>query len=379
MESLFCQYLLNRIYMSETFRLPETHPDFKLNQMHLDNEALAAVAYSFIKEGEPYEGEIGNFLLDWLSEKDYVYVQTSGSTGKPKKIRLHKDHMIHSALSTGQFFDLPEQTTALLCLPAKYIAGKMMLVRAMVLGWHLDIVPPKANPLDQVFKRYDFSAMTPFQLDNSLSRLHLVQKLIVGGGAVSNNLKKLVQGIRTEVYETYGMTETITHVAARRINDDKAESDPIPFKVLPKIKIATDERQCLVIQAPRVSEEEIVTNDVVEILGKKTFLWKGRIDNVINSGGVKLYPEEIEYKLSNVIAHRFFVGAIPDDALGEMLVLMVESPFSEEGLRNLEEEIRKENLLEPYEVPKKIYMVEKFEETPNGKIHRINTLKSQIS
>ena len=365
--------------MSETFNLPETHPDFKLNQMHLDNEALAAVAYSYIKEGEPYEGEIGNFLLDWLNEKDYVYVQTSGSTGKPKKIRLRKEHMINSALSTGRFFDLPQQTTALLCLPVKYIAGKMMLIRAMVLGWHLDVVPPKANPLDQVFKRYDFSAMTPFQLDNSLSRLHLVQKLIVGGGAVSNNLKKLVQGIRTEVYETYGMTETITHVAARRINDGKAQADPIPFHVLPKIKIATDERQCLVIQAPKVAEEEIVTNDVVEILGKKTFLWKGRIDNVINSGGVKLYPEEIEHKLSNVIAHRFFVGAIPDDALGEMLVLMVESPFSEESLRNLEEEIRKENLLEPFEVPKKIYMVEKFEETPNGKIHRINTLKSQIS
>lgn len=375
----FDNHALNQFCMSETFRLPETHPDFKLNQVHLDNEALAAVAYSYIKEGEPYEGEIGNFLLDWLSEKDYVYVQTSGSTGKPKRIRLRKDHMIHSAISTGKFFDLPQQTTALLCLPAKYIAGKMMLVRAMVLGWHLDVVPPKANPLDQVFKRYDFSAMTPFQLDNSLSRLHLVQKLIVGGGAVSNNLKKLVQGIRTEVYETYGMTETITHVAARRINDEKAQTDPVPFKVLPKIKIATDERQCLVIQAPRVSEEEIVTNDVVEILGKKTFLWKGRIDNVINSGGVKLYPEEIEYKLSNVIAHRFFVGAIPDDALGEMLVLMVESPFSEEALRNLEEEIRKENRLEPYEVPKKIYMVEKFEETPNGKIHRINTLKSQIS
>lgn len=365
--------------MQKNFRLPETHPDFRLNKLYYTNEELAAVAYSLIKEGEPYEGQAGNFLLDWLNEKDYVEVKTSGSTGTPKKIRIKKQYMINSAKATGKFFDLPAGTTALHCLPVDYIAGKMMLVRAMILGWHIDLVLPKANPLDQVFKIYDFCAMTPFQLDNSLSRLHLIRKLIVGGGAVSTTQKNLVQGLATEVYETYGMTETVTHIAARRINPKKKTKDPIPFTVLPNVTISADERECLVIKAPQLAEEEIVTNDVVEILSNKTFIWKGRYDNVINSGGVKLHPEEIEAKLAPIIAHRFFVTSLPDPSLGEKLILMVESDFSEEALSALEKEIQSCRNLGKFEVPKKIYFVEKFEETPNGKIHRANTLKSRMA
>lgn len=361
-----------------SFKLPETHPDFKLNKHHYRNEELAAVAYNLIKEGEPYEGQAGNFLLDWLNDKEYIDVKTSGSTGKPKKIRIKKVHMINSATATGKYFDLPATTTALHCLPCNFIAGKMMLVRAMLLGWHLDMVPPRANPLDQVFKLYEFCAMTPFQLDNSLSRLHLIEKLIVGGGTVSAHLKKLVQGLSLKVYETYGMTETVTHIAARHINPPKREMDPIPFTVFPNVSISTDDRQCLVIKAPQLSDETLVTNDVVDLLSNKSFIWKGRIDNVINSGGIKLYPEEIEAKLDSLIGHRFFVSSLPDDALGEKLVLMVESDFSEEAVGNLEREIKKSRLLNKYEIPKKIYFIEKFEETPNGKIHRANTLKSKL-
>lgn len=365
--------------MEKISTLPETHPDFRFNKVHYNNEGLAAVAYNLIKEGEPYEGQIGSFLLDWLNDNEYIVVKTSGSTGKPKKIRVKKQFMVNSALSTGKYFDLPEKSTALHCLPATYIAGKMMLVRAMILGWDIDIVPPKANALDQVFKIYDFSAMTPFQLDNSLSRLHLLRKLIVGGGAVSANLKQLVQGLETKVYETYGMTETVTHIAARRVNPKKIKEQPIPFKVLPGVSISRDERDCLVIEAPELTEGRLVTNDVVELIDRKKFLLKGRYDNVINSGGVKLHPEQIEAKLEAIIAHRFFVTSLPDDSLGEKLVLMVESDFSEEALRSLEREIKDYRMLEKYEVPKKIYFVEKFEETPNGKIHRGNTLKSRIS
>lgn len=365
--------------MLKKFRLPETHPSFRLNKRYYSNDELSSVAYSLIKEGEPYEGQAGNFLLDWLNEKDYIEVRTSGSTGTPKNIRIRKEFMINSANATGRFFELPAGTTALHCLPSNFIAGKMMLVRAMVLGWHLDLVLPKANPLDRVFKIYDFCAMTPFQLDNSLSRLHLIKKLIVGGGAVSSNQKDLVQGIATEVYETYGMTETVTHVAARRINPRKINEDPIPFTILPNVSISVDDRECLVIDAPQVSEEKTVTNDVVEVITPKTFIWKGRVDNVINSGGIKLHPEEIEAKLAPIIAHRFFISSLPDPALGEKLVLMVESDFSETGLKSLEREIKACRNLGKYEIPKKIYFVEKFEETPNGKIHRANTLKSRMT
>ena len=364
--------------MSGSFNLPQTHPDFRLNKLYYSNEDLAAVAYSLIKEGEPYEGQAGSFLLDWLNDKDFVAVKTSGSTGPPKKIEIKKQAMISSARATGRFFDLGAGTTALHCLPVNFIAGKMMLVRAMTLGWHLDLVIPKANPLDRIFKIYDFCAMTPFQLDNSLSRLHLVKKLIIGGGAVSTNLKNLVQGINTEVYETYGMTETVSHIAARPINLRKNKPEPVPFTTLPNVDIEVDDRSCLVIDAPSLHEKPLVTNDVVELLSEKTFIWKGRYDNAINSGGIKFYPEEIEAKLAPVIAHRFFITSLPDPALGEKVILMVESDFSEAALHNLEREIRNCRKLSEYETPKKIYFVEKFEETANGKIHRANTIKSRL-
>ncbi len=366
--------------MQTKFRIPETHPEFRLNGLFYTNEDLAAVAYSLIKEGEPYEGQAGNFLLDWLNDKEYIEVRTSGSTGTPKKIIIQKQQMLNSARGTGKFFELSSGTTALHCLPVNFIAGKMMLVRAMLLGWKIDMELPKANPLDRVFKRYDFCAMTPFQLDNSLSRLHLIKKLIVGGGAISTNLRNLVQSINTEVYETYGMTETVSHIAARHVNPKvKNSEEPVPFTTLPNVKIDIDKRNCLVIEAPKLTNEVLVTNDVVELISENSFIWKGRIDNLINSGGVKLHPEEIEAKLAPIIAHRFFVTSLPDPALGEKLVLMVESDFSEFALSNLEKEIKACRKLGKYEVPKKIYFVEKFEETANGKIHRINTLKSRMN
>ena len=352
----------------------ETHLGFKLNKHHYSSEELKVVAYSLIKEGEPYEEKVGNFLIDFLDESDYVEVKTSGSTGIPKAIKLKKEHMINSAHATAKFLKLDGACTALLCLPANYIGGKMMLVRAMVLGWEIDLVPPKANPLDHVYKRYDFCAMTPFQLDNSLGRLHLVKKLIVGGGSISVHLNKLVQGIKTKVYETYGMTETCSHIAARRVNPKKLKDGDIPFKALPKVTLKIDDRNCLIIKAPLVSDVELITNDVVEILTYKKFIWRGRYDNVINSGGIKLYPEEIEEKLSKVIGHRFFVGAIDDNALGEKLVLLVEREFSEDAKAELTKAIKNLKGLSKFEKPKQIIFIEKFEETKSGKIHRLNTL-----
>lgn len=364
--------------MNVKFDVPETHPDFKLNKLHLNNADLGRVAYNFIKEEEPYKGDIGDFILDWLKPLAYLEVQTSGSTGKPQKIKIKKEHMINSALATGKFFKLPENTTALMCLPARYIAGKMMMVRAMVLGWELDLVPPSSTPLDQVFKTYDFCAMTPFQLDNSLGRLHLIKKLIVGGGAISPKLQLMVRELNTKIYESFGMTETVSHIAARRINPKKKKKKFIPFKIFPNVNISQDERGCLVIKAPQIAEGDIVTNDVVGIITYKKFIWKGRIDNVINSGGIKLFPEEIERKLNKVIDYRFFVTGLPDEALGEKLVLFVEAGFSEELLAELQKKVRSLKSLDKYEIPKKIYLVQKFEETPNGKLHRENTVKGRM-
>ena len=364
--------------MISKFSIPQTHFSFKINKLHYSNEDLAKLAYNFIKEGEPHEGEIGDFILDWLKPSPFIVVKTSGSTGESKKIKVRKEHMVNSALATGKFFELPAGSTALMCLPAKYIAGKMMLVRSMVLGWELDLVPPSSNPLDQLFKIYDFCAMTPFQLDNSISRLHLIKKLIVGGGAVSPSLQKMVQGLNTKVYESFGMTETVSHIAAKRLNTKKKRKKPAPFKVMPNVHISKDSRNCLVINAPTIADEILTTNDVVEIITYKKFFWKGRYDNVVNSGGIKLFPEEIENKLSEVMDNRYFLIGMPDNALGEKLVLFVETDFSEELLAELQEKIQSVRDLDKYEIPKKIYLIQKFEETPNGKIHRLNTLRSKI-
>jgi len=365
--------------MNNKYKIPETHPDFRLNKQHFSNAELMHVAYSYIKEGEPFEQQIGNFLLDWLKPVDYIEVHTSGSTGAPKKIKLYKEHMINSSLATSGFFKLPNKTTALLCLPANYIAGKMMLVRAMFLGWDLNSVPPTSSPLDQLYKVYDFSAMTSFQLDNSIGRLHLVKKLIIGGGAVSPRLRNMLADVETRVYETYGMTETCSHVAAKRLNFGKKNKPSKAFKLLPNVSIRKDERDCLIIKAPKVLDQEIVTNDVVDIITYKKFIWKGRYDHVINSGGIKLFPEEIERKINKHLDYRFFITSMEDDALGEKVVMFVEDDFSEERLQELKQMISNMKSLGKYEKPRKIYLIAKFEETPNGKIHRENTLKSKVS
>ncbi len=348
----------------------EFHTGFKLNDQSFSNaDEIVAFSQSISKEAH-------SFLIDWFSNDDFITVKTSGSTGKPKNIRLKKEFMKNSAFATGSYFDVYENSKALCCLPIDFIAGKMMLIRALTLGWHLDIIEPNSNPLEGVKKHYDFSAMIPLQLRNSLDKLHWIKKLIVGGGVVSEDLQKSIQETSTEIYATYGMTETITHIAAKKLNTLLSLRGEAPkqslYEVLPNISISTDKRNCLVIDAPKVSDEKITTNDVVEIISETEFLWKGRYDNVINSGGIKLHPEEIEKKLSSYFASRFFVAGIPDEKLGEKLILIVEGVYSDiisNQVRNLK------NVLTQYEIPKDLFFVSEFSETGSGKIQRKETLK----
>lgn len=359
----------------EDVRYIRLHPKFKLNGESHTLDSLRGKAQTFIEDGEPYEQSVGHLILEWLNDKKYVTVKTSGSTGDPKPIKISKIHMVNSAKATAKHFKLEEKTKALLCLPADYIAGKMMLVRALVLGWHIDMTQPKSNPLDNVYRRYDFCAMTPFQLDNSLSRLHLLTKLIVGGGAIDPSIIKRVKGISTKVYETYGMTETVTHIAARRVNPKKEKEQPIPFKALSKVSLDIDERGCLIVKAPAVSNDPVVTNDLVDLQTYKKFIWLGRIDNVINSGGIKLYPEQIEKKLVSIIDSPFFIAGVPDTSLGEKVALFVEADDS----FSLQKSDYDPELFETYEFPKAMYTLPKFERTKTGKIKRGQTVKKWIN
>ncbi|OGS69353.1 MAG: O-succinylbenzoic acid--CoA ligase [Flavobacteria bacterium RIFCSPLOWO2_12_FULL_35_11] len=323
--------------------------------------------------------EVADFLTNWFNATSFVEVKTSGSTGNPKIIQLQKSHMINSAKATGEYFNLPENTTALLCMSTNYIAGKMMLVRALTLGWHLDVVEPTSNPLKNSDKIYDFSAMVSMQLHNSLADIHKIKKLIVGGGTVSNELLSKIQEVKTEIFATYGMTETITHIAVKKLNVIASGAKQSYYKTLPNIKIAVNHRGCLVIDAPTISAEKVVTNDLVELISPTEFKWLGRIDNVINSGGIKLIPEQIEEKLAGIIENRFFVAGKKDKILGEKMILIIEE-LKIDKIKNstkalILSEIKNSKLFSTYEIPKEIYFLEKFIETETKKIDRAKTLE----
>lgn len=347
----------------------KVHLKFKLNSGNYQYGDLYDVAYSFIKEGEHYEEVFGHFLMDWLDKKDYIIIKTSGSTGKPKTIEVKKQAMVNSAIATGDFFNLKPGNKALHCLPSNYISGKMMLIRAMILGLELDIVNPTTEPVFIKSKPYDFCAMTPMQLRNTLDRTHNIETIIVGGSKVTNSLKEAIANHPARIFETYGMTETVSHFALKQLNNftEEQRNKQQHFKLLPDISISQDERKCLVVEVPYISKDKIVTNDVVEIHSKTEFEWIGRYDNVVNTGGVKVFPEQIENKLAGIIDKRYIIASEPDDLLGEKLILVVEDKTNE-----LDPSVF--DGLEKFERPKVVYNLEKFSETGFGKIQRNKTL-----
>ncbi|TXI68817.1 AMP-binding protein [uncultured Flavobacterium sp.] len=339
------------------------HNRFKINNFHFDKEALYQLAYTLIKEGEEHEKDLGSFLLDWLDDKETIQLTTSGTTGTPKVITIKKQSMVHSAIATGNYFNLHPQDKALLCLPARYIAGKMMIVRSMMLGLELDIMVPTSH-LDDLLphKIYDFVAIVPLQAENSLEKLHQFKKIIIGGAKVSDDLASKLKEIKSDIYETYGMTETITHIAAKKIGEAF-------FNILEHVSITTDDRSCLVIDVPSISDEKVVTNDIVTILNANQFKWIGRYDNVINSGGIKLFPEQIEAKLASKISNRFFIIGQPDDILGSRVVLVIEG-------EQFDIDATLFDTLEKFEKPKEVLFAPEFVETETKKINRVKTLNS---
>lgn len=324
-------------------------------------EEILNFAEGLIEEGDDFEVSMAQFLEEWLNFKEYVVVHTSGSTGKPKKIQLLKSQMIESARATGAYFKVGEGTKALLCLSSEYIAGKMMLVRAMELGWDLHVVAPEKDALVQYDNPYDFVALVPYQLHYSIEALDKVKKLIVGGGVLSEDLEAQLQDLSVEAFATYGMTETISHVAVRRINGF-ARSEV--YHALPDVKFSMDERGCLVIHAPKLCESDLGTNDLVELISPISFKWLGRYDFVINSGGIKLHPESIEKKLSPYLKNAFIITSEPDETLGERVILVMEE--SNEKVDYKEAFAH----LELYERPKKVYTLSQFPYTETGKIKR---------
>lgn len=313
---------------------------------------------------------IGLFVSEWLSDKPFVEVKTSGSTGVPKIISVEKNQMLQSAAMTAAFFGFAPGQTALLCLPMNYIAGKMMVVRAMLSGLNLHCIEPENNPLQHLRAQtvIDFAPLIPMQLEG-VTNTGAIKKILLGGSAVNPIQEEHFNKLEAEIYHGYGMTETLSHVAIRAVNGS-FRSDV--FKALPGIYFDTDERDCLLIDIP-FFRDIIYTNDVVELIDDQQFIWRGRADNVINSGGIKLFPEEVERKLMPLMSGPFFVAGIHDERFGEKLCLFIEGMRpDEETFDRMKSEIALH--LDRYEKPRDIFYIPSFVRTGSGKIKRKETV-----
>ena len=272
------------------------------------------------------------FLAQWNDTSDVIEVHTSGSTGKPKRLLVEKQRMVNSARITCDFLGLKEGDTALLCMPLDYIAGKMVVVRSQVSHLHLISVMPSSHPLKDVTQPIDFAAMVPLQVYSSLQepaereRLMSIRHLIIGGGAIDDSLESQLQQFPNAVWSTYGMTETLSHIALRRIS---GENSSLWYSPLDGVDVSLSSDSCLEIYAPQVNPEKLHTNDIAELRtlpdGSKEFRILGRKDNVIDSGGIKIQAEEVERLLRPHLSCGFMITKVSDARLGEAVTILIES------------------------------------------------------
>ena len=332
-----------------------------------------------------------DFLSEWNNDSDRVLVHTSGSTGKPKPMMVEKKRMLNSARITCDFLGLKPGDSALLCMSLDYIAGKMVVVRSIERHLHLISVSPSGHPLKDVNEEITFAAMVPMQVYNTLQvpeereRLFHIRHLIIGGGAIDAALEKELKSFpgNIAIWSTYGMTETLSHIALRRINGDEASEWYQPFD---SVHISQTEEGCLVIDAPQVCAETLVTNDIVEIepyiynkVEKLRFRIKGRKDNVICSGGIKIQIEEVEAFLKPHLEKPFMLAKKKDGKFGEIAVLLTE----DEDIKKVEATVRRllsgksddsnkssESKSHKYWIPREFRYVEHVPLTETGKPKR---------
>jgi o-succinylbenzoate---CoA ligase len=313
--------------------------------------------------------ELFRFLADWFNDSEEMTVQTSGSTGEPKLIRVGKAQMMNSACATCYQLRLEPGDKVLLCMSLQFIAGKMMVVRSLVAGLDLYLVPPSGYPLKDTNVHFRFAAMVPMQLYNSLQvslerdRLQHIGVLLVGGSAVDPKLETALQAFPNPVYASYGMAETLSHIALRRINGPEASEY---FTLLPSVKVFLSEEQCLIIDAPLVCDHRLYTNDHADMRGDGSFRILGRIDNVINTGGIKVQTETLEAFLSDFIDLPFAISSLPDEKFGEIIVLAVEGLLDDALLTQT---LHAENL-PAHQFPKQIISLDRLPRTESGKINR---------
>ena len=316
---------------------------------------------------------IEEFLEEWNNPSPYVHVKTSGSTGAPKPMLVEKQRMLNSARITCDFLGLRPGDTALLCMSLDYIAGKMMVVRSLERGLKLTTVEPSGHPLStsnlppSTFHIPHFTAMVPLQVYNTLQvpeereRLKQIRHLIIGGGAIDDSLAAELKDFPNHIWSTYGMTETLSHIALRRLNGPEASEWYTPF---PSVHLSISDEGCLIIDAPEVCPEPLITNDIAE-LSTRQFRILGRKDNVICSGGLKIQAEELERQLRPHMSAPFVISKRADEKFGEVVVLITEGSPSDAR-------IICERILPKYHQPKAYLHLDQIPLTETGKIARHN-------
>lgn len=312
-----------------------------------------------------WQKEIVDFVESWCSSATSFAIHTSGSTGTPKVVEHLRDELIQSALRTNHFFKLDHTSVFFLCIPVQHVGGRVMLVRAMLAKAKLICVAPSANPLQYIERNepITFAAFTPMQCfemlkdQESAILFSSIQQVIIGGGKISDALLALLREQPNAVYETFGMTETVSHIALRKIAP-QMEDD---FHCLNGITVTADTQSLLQISID--NDTVVKTNDVVEIIDSKRFRWLGRKDEVINTGGIKVFAHQIESKLQAQFTVPFFITDVADDKFGQRVVLVLQSQVMAESLSKSSFET-----LSNYERPKSIFVLKQFDFSPLGKL-----------
>jgi len=357
---------------------------FLLNGKTIVTADVLQKGYSGNTLNTTFEKHLFTFIRQWYSKEQSIYVRTSGSTGKPTNIQIYKRQMIASAKNTILKFNLKTGDKVLMCLDSSQIAGMMMVVRAITGQLNLMAVRPSANPFETLTEEQqpDFAAMVPYQLkgilrSNSKHRkmLNNLKVLLLGGGPVDDARENEILKLKVPVYLGFGMTETVSHIALRCLNGPGLSSE---YKCLQGIEIKTDIRGCLCIKGNITDNKWVITNDQVTLTDEHSFFWHGRADNVINSGGIKIHPEELEkliarYFIGKDQKFNFFVTGLPDADTGQKLYLIVEGKsVKQDWIKELK------NLLPAYQNPKEVLFIDKFSYTENGKTQRNKTIQNII-
>ncbi len=337
-------------------------------------ETTDQLCTKLLQSDQAWQRDAGSLLHDWHNDEETISVTTSGSTGTPQLISHTKSAMRASAQKTGTYFGLGSGTTALACLPYSFIAGKMMLIRAITLDWDLIVTRPSSNPISGLDRAIDFIALTPHQLSQILTetpdKLEFIKNILLGGGPVSPALQRQIEALENQIFIGYGMTETITHIAVRRLNGADASE---AYQALPGVSFRQNEHGSLIIDADHLPDV-LHTTDIVDLHSDQSFSWLGRQDNVINSGGIKIHPESLEHLLSTEIRVPFFVYGVPDDVLGERVELFIES--SDPSIRN--EVLQHLAKLTGAKRPKQVHLCPVFQYTSTGKIRRNETVMQTL-